>query len=142
MKQFIASKAFVVRDGKILIVRESAEYKGGTNIGKYILPGGKIKPGESHIEALKREMREECGLEVKVGAPFFVTQWQPEINGEKIQIIAVFFECLTESDRVTLDSNHGDFQWINPGDYDRYDLNAGGKDAFRAYLERSQINAR
>ncbi|MBQ6561761.1 MAG: NUDIX domain-containing protein, partial [Paludibacteraceae bacterium] len=31
-------------------------------------PGGKIEPGESHKEALRREIREELATEIEVGS--------------------------------------------------------------------------
>jgi 8-oxo-dGTP pyrophosphatase MutT (NUDIX family) len=33
------------------------------------LPGGRIEPGESSIECLAREIREELNIEARVGAP-------------------------------------------------------------------------
>ena len=35
--------------------------------GWWEFPGGKIEPGESHHEALKREIREELAVEIEVG---------------------------------------------------------------------------
>ena len=36
--------------------------------GRYELPGGKVEPGESHVQALERELREEISLSVRLGA--------------------------------------------------------------------------
>ncbi|HEY4477365.1 MAG TPA: NUDIX domain-containing protein [Candidatus Paceibacterota bacterium] len=61
-KLFIATKAVIAHDGKILILREAGSYAEGTNMGRYDLPGGRLKPGEHFSEALKREVVEETGV--------------------------------------------------------------------------------
>lgn len=37
-------------------------------IGRWSLPGGRLEPGETSAEAAVREVREETGLDVEVGA--------------------------------------------------------------------------
>ncbi|MEX0672861.1 MAG: NUDIX hydrolase, partial [Candidatus Paceibacterota bacterium] len=134
--QFVATRAFIVNEeGKVLIIREASEYSGGTQVGKYDLPGGKIKPGESAVEATKREVKEEVGLDVEIGQPFFVSEWYPEIKGETIQIVGIFFKCTPASSVIILSVDHDDFQWIDPADHSQYECMKENIGAFDAHLK-------
>lgn len=59
--------AIIEIDGKILIAQRGKE--DGLR-GLWEFPGGKVESGESLQECLKREMREEFGIEVQVGDYF------------------------------------------------------------------------
>ncbi|MEH6416551.1 NUDIX domain-containing protein [Pseudomonas sp. CGJS7] len=48
------STVICLQDGKVLMVRKEAP--------QWSLPGGKIDPGEDHLEAAQRELREETTL--------------------------------------------------------------------------------
>ena len=50
--------------GEILIDRRKL---GGTMGGLWEFPGGKIEPGETVLECIKREIREELAIEISVG---------------------------------------------------------------------------
>lgn len=54
----LGSRAIVVREGRILLVRLT--YAKG-----WYLPGGGVDRGESFQAAVIRELREECGIEAK-----------------------------------------------------------------------------
>lgn len=136
VKQFTATKAFIVYDNKILILRESPRYKEGTNHGKFDVVGGRVKPGERFDESLLREIKEETGLDVKIGRPFFVGEWRPVVNGEQWQIIGTFFECAADSNNVVLSKDHGEFLWIKPEDHKKHNLIENLVPAFEAYLEK------
>lgn len=63
------SLVFPVRsDGRILLGRK----RRGMGFGKWNGFGGKIEPGETMRECAARELREECGLEVKPEALIMV----------------------------------------------------------------------
>ncbi len=133
-KLFVAAKAFIVHNGKILLVRESKKYSEGTQSGNYDVPGGRIKPGERFDDSLVREIKEETGLSVRIGAPFAVSEWRPVVKGENWQIVGIFFECFSDSDKVILSEDHDEFLWINPADYLKYNNIKTNLPAFEAYL--------
>lgn len=56
----------IVRDdvGRLLMIRRGQE----PALGSWSLPGGRVEPGESDEEAVAREVAEETGLTVRVGA--------------------------------------------------------------------------
>ena len=55
-KYHIGIKALIVKNGKALVLKDEGRYPG------FDLPGGKIDENESFEQALKRELREEIGL--------------------------------------------------------------------------------
>mgnify|MGYP005980704203 CR=1 FL=1 len=55
MNKIRCANAICIKDGKILLTRES-------NQGKYYLPGGKIEEDEALVPALKRELSEELNF--------------------------------------------------------------------------------
>jgi len=136
-KLFTATKAFIMnQEGKILILREAPKYTDGSNINKYDVVGGRVKPGQRFDESLRREVFEETGLEIKIGKPFFVNEWRPIVKNEPWQIIGIFFECLPLSEKINLSEDHDDYLWINPKDYKNYNLIENLHPAFESYLNK------
>lgn len=118
----VAMKAVIVKDGKVLILREAATYGEGTQRGRYHMPGGRIKPGEHFEDGLRREVTEETGLAVDIDYPIYVGEWRPVIKGVPHQIVATFCVCTPKSDTVTLSNEHDDYQWIDPANRGNYDM--------------------
>lgn len=59
-KTRVGAYAWVENEGKVLLVKQAL----GPNKGKWGLPGGGIDFGESPLAALKRELMEECSLDI------------------------------------------------------------------------------
>ena len=117
---FVAVKAFVECDGKILILRESERYNEGTRRGEWDIPGGRIATGENLEDALVREVREETGLNIASCTPFFAdeTTPRPVVNNEEWQIIRIFFACRADTSSVVLSNDHDKCAWIAPNKYE------------------------
>lgn len=56
----LATLMFIVRQGRILLIRK----KRGIGAGKVNGPGGKFEPGETALECVLREVREELHIDV------------------------------------------------------------------------------
>ncbi len=133
-KLWVATKAFVEHEGKILVLQESSAYKDGTNVGKFDIVGGRLNPGEHFRDALLREVKEETGLDVTVGRPFFVNEWRPQVRGEQWQIVATFFVAHAHEAEVTMSEDHAAYKWIDPKKYLDEGLIENLHPAFEAYL--------
>jgi 8-oxo-dGTP diphosphatase len=73
---------------------------------KWEFPGGKIEQGESHVDALIREIREELSAEVSVGA--FITTVVHEYKTFILTMHA--YSCKVEKG-VLIISEHLDYKW-------------------------------
>lgn len=119
----VAAKAVIVNSaGKVLLVRESGRLDTNTQSSLYGLPGGRLNPGESFFDALKREVMEEVGLEIAPGRPIYVGEWRPVIKGVPHQIVAVFIVCTAKTDNVRLSEEHDGFVWADPTRRQQYNM--------------------
>lgn len=78
----LAVRGFVWRDGRVLLVRTNF----GALKGKWVLPGGLVQAGETILEAVVREVREESGVEM---APESAMALRHYVEGDRNNLLTV-----------------------------------------------------
>src|SRR5450755_3155567 len=63
-RPYLAVSAAIIRDGKVLVVRRARQ----PALGVYTLPGGAVETGETLMQAVTREVREETALDIEPAA--------------------------------------------------------------------------
>jgi 8-oxo-dGTP diphosphatase len=108
--------AVIEHDGKILIAKRKP---GDRLAGKWEFPGGKIEPGETPEECLRRELREELGVETEVGE--FLGAFVHKYEDFTIELLAYRVARISGEYRL---HDHEAIDWIAPSEADAYDFAA------------------
>jgi 8-oxo-dGTP diphosphatase len=109
----IVTCAVIEKGGRILIARRKS---GDHMAGKWEFPGGKIEPGETPEQCLKRELLEELGVEITVDEFICSSTWK--YDHATINLLA--FKANLLSGQPVL-NNHAEIRWVASrelGDYD------------------------
>lgn len=103
MKRIEVVAAVIVRGGKVFATQRGyGEWKGW-----WEFPGGKMEAGESPVEALKREIREELDAEIEVGELLETVEW----DYPAFHLTMHCFMCALKSDSIHL-NEHEDAAWL------------------------------
>ena len=102
----------MVYDGDKILVqnRQKEDWKG------YVFPGGHVEPGESFVDAVKREIKEETGLTI----PHPELCGLKQFPGEYGRYVVFLFK--TDCYEGTLQSSEeGEMRWVRRSDLPKID---------------------
>ncbi len=106
--------AVIFSEGCVLAARRS-RHKSPAGVWEF--PGGKVETGEGSEDALKRELSEELGIDVKVHGS--IDQSTTLVGQTRIQLESMV--CTLVGARPTSSSDHDLLRWLLPGDLNELD---------------------
>jgi A/G-specific adenine glycosylase len=117
--------------GEVLIAQRPMD---GLLGGLWEFPGGKQEDGETLAECLRREIREELGIEIEVGELF--SRVQHGFTHFRITLHA--FTCrLIDGEPRALGVR--DWAWVSPQDLDRYSFGKADRQVIEALRARKDM---
>lgn len=110
-KRFIAV-AIIEQEGKIFIAQRG---KKDSLFGKWEFPGGKVEPGETLQECLKRELLEELSIDAEIGDYFCTSTF----HHQDIEYDMCVFKVPSFKGEIKL-HEHLAFAWVTPAELSNY----------------------
>jgi len=146
----VASRVIAVglvqdRQGRVLLCKMPPDR--GVFPSQWGLPGGGLEPGERMEAALRRELREELGIEITSIRPLFFSDGQyhktfPGGAQREIYMIFLIFACQLAGGEILLGPEFSEFAWVDPADLGGYDLNSATRETLlqAGLLDQSSEN--
>lgn len=115
-------------DGRVLV-----QNRRDPNWGGLTFPGGHVEPGESLVDSVIREMREETGLTIKHPRLIGTKSWmQKDGSGRYLVLLYV----ANEYEGELQDSEEGDVRWMTLEEMRTGQMVDGMALYFRVFLDR------
>ena len=114
----IAQKAIIVNNNKVLLIRDSRESQ-----VIWEIPGGRMNIDEEPREAVAREINEELGIDVEVGAVVYMEQFFHQQEGKRAFVIVYECQMKDMSAQMTMsEAELCEIVWISAAELPLYPL--------------------
>jgi 8-oxo-dGTP pyrophosphatase MutT (NUDIX family) len=107
----LIARAVIQKGNKYLLAKQRTE-------PNTFLPGGHLEPGEYAKKALRRELREELGLEVTIGDFVGVLEHKfTDKQGQDYEEINLIFETEIDEESPVSKEDHLEFIWSSTSEF-------------------------
>lgn len=131
--------AAIVKDGKALITQRGIE----PAKGKWDVPGGFLAPDEDPVAGLRRELREELGIEVDVSVADCVSMVPHPYGSEGDLVLALGFVARLAGGQPRAADDVEDFRWVDAAELEAVDFAwEHDRDLVRKALARADEEAK
>ncbi len=136
-RPILAVGAIVVRDGCVLVARRGKP----PGLGKWSVPGGAVNVGESLEAAARREVREECGVEVELTDTLEVIQRITRDDTQRVRFHYVIVDYVARwlSGEPRPSEEASEVRWVRPEDLDALDMTPGTADVIRRMFRKAGV---
>ncbi len=117
-----ATKAFIMDNGKLLVIKQAKD-----NDEWWDLPGGCVEFGLTPEENLKKEVREEVGIDIEIkkliGASQLIHTHDDHVKSKYEHVIFLNYLCEPKSKDIDITKNPDDdenitkFEWLTPEEF-------------------------
>ncbi len=108
----VAVAAVIVREGKVLAMRRSLTKDAGPGLWETL--SGRVMFGEEPLDAVKREIAEECGLEVKLEPRPFTAYQASRLDKPMMLLI---YKAAYQAGEVVLSEEHDAYDWLTAKEF-------------------------
>jgi 8-oxo-dGTP diphosphatase len=120
-RPIVTAVACVFREGRVLLIKRAQE----PSKGRWSVPGGAIELGEKIYDAVRREVREECGIEIEIirvinAADSIVPD---EAGRVWFHYVPIYILARYVSGEARPDSDALEVRWVKREELDSLDIN-------------------
>jgi 8-oxo-dGTP diphosphatase len=130
--------AVICRGDKVLLVQRGQE----PSKGKWSIPGGVMELGETIRETARREVMEECGVEIEAGEVVEVRDAIVRDEAGRIRFHYVLVDVIARyvNGELRAGSDVEDARWVSKEDLTKLDLSADLPALLESCLERTNLD--
>jgi 8-oxo-dGTP diphosphatase len=122
--------AVIWRNGAVLIAKRKTR---GSLGAAWEFPGGKLEPGETPEECLRRELKEELGLDARIGR--FIGGFPFHSASLSIELLA-YQASIQEGGFVLTD--HDEVRWVRPEELPSFNFTRADFPLVRVLIENAE----